>query len=832
MNGEPLSGQTDWRGGKRLRRKQNDRAAISTRKYVGLTLLASLLLVSAACVVWIIWQFALFHEFGPDFVPLFVTRYEQRQVPPLPQAEADHRAIDRESPFGPVGSAKEKDSNLTREVIQDRLDRLRQKKPSEAVVVYLSTRALVDGAGTVQFLAYDSDPFAPRTLLPLSTLLDALRQCPAERKLLVLDVMPDDRGGLLDVGATEDGVADLIASELTRKDDSGKPADPHLAVLSACSAGEVALWSEPLHQSVFGHFFVRGLSDADADTDSDSAISLKELSVYLTRNVDRWARQHRGVRQRPVRVGSTKDLPLASLNRRKTWPLVARGNLENLAAGDKATERSGPAQEKDQKKVEPQRESAEKKDAEKSKGKDDKTTSSTGKNSDEQAPSPSEPVYPDWLARGWHLQERWAAGPELAAGPRLFRQLEVHLLRSERDWRTGKEPGGIATALEEAIARLTARMELAMREKRPSERSVGQALAFGKSADPSLVKVLRDILERQRHPDPPLTEDERKAEHTKMVGGLKEKLKDRGSLDLALAIVEATRDGRLDAQAVKTLNGIVATVSMPRDLIELRLLEQLAQRAAKGRPDLWDDELTRKIWDTVVLAEQVNNRPWAFSWVHGLLDKADALRHDAEIQLHPRAIEFVSGPQLAQSWDEAARAYAFIDDCQTKIKDAQSACIQARAALPSLLPYFEAITGTGAEESGAWSQAAGTTLELESLLEAARPQTEGAVLSSDQLTDLTSKLAEKTQQLKVLMVELLRPFRSESVKRLIRRCQENTPDPRLGSQIEALFKTPLLTASDRLELWKAALRLDGRLSELPVQEDNLEANPVGISARL
>jgi hypothetical protein len=834
MGGKQFSGQKDWRDGQRPRRKNNDRAVVTTRKYVGSAILTSLLVAAAACVVWILWWLAPIHDFGPDFVPLFVTRYEQQQVPPLPQAEADRGAIQRETQLRPASPIEEKDSNLTREVIQDRLDRLRQKQPGDGVVVYLATRALVDGAGSVQFLAYDSDPFAPKTLLPLSALLDALRQCPARRKLLVLDVMPDDRGSPLETGVTEDGVADLIASELARKDNSGQLADPHLAVLTACSAGEVANWSEPLHQSVFGHFFIRGLGDADADTDGDRAISLKELSVYLTRNVDRWARQHRGIRQRPVLLGSAVDLPLASLNRRKTstWTWAVWRNPEKLATSDATAEKPSKAQEKDQNKDVPQGGDTAKKDAEKSKGKNDKTTPSTGKDSDEQAPSPPGPAYPQWLARGWLQHDQWAAGPELAAGPRLFRQLEVHLLRSERDWRTGKDPGAIATALGEAITRLTTRMEQALREKRPSERSVGQALAFGKSADPSLVKKLRDILEGQRRPDAALTEEERKALHTKMVSELKASLKDRSSLDLAMAIVEATGSGRLDPKTVTMLDGIVTASSMPRDVIELRLLEQLAQRAAKVQAELWDDELVRKVWNTVVLAEQANNRPWAFSWVRSSLDQADALRHDAEIQLSSRAIGFVSATQLARSWNEADSTYKFIDDCQTKIKDAQWACLQARAALPSLISYFEAGTGASPEELESWSRAAGSALEIENMLDTARSQTEGGVLSREQLADLASKLAEKTQQLKSQMGELLRPLRPESMKRLIRRCQENIPDARLGSQIEALFKTPLLEASDRLELWKASLRLDGRLSELPVREDDRETSPVGSSARL
>ena len=114
------------------------------------------------------------------------------------------------------------------------MTRLRQKKTDDAVIVYLSTHAVVDGAGALQIFAYDSDPFAAKTLLPFKTVLNALKQCPARKKLLVLDIMPGG-GTPLELGGTEDGVADLIAKELARPGEPRKLDDPNLAVLTACS---------------------------------------------------------------------------------------------------------------------------------------------------------------------------------------------------------------------------------------------------------------------------------------------------------------------------------------------------------------------------------------------------------------------------------------------------------------------------------------------------------------------------------------------------------------------------------------------------------------------
>src|SRR5262249_36433781 len=137
-----------------------------------------------------------------------------------------------------------------------------------------------------------------------------------------------------------------------------------------CSPGEVALWSESLGQSVFGHFFVEGLGQREADTDGDDAISVQELEDYLTRRVDAWSRQHRAMRQRPRLLGKTEFFRLASLNRRKPKPPA------QAEKAPKDAESQGPADPSKSAEDKTKAKSEEKKDAEKGqdepKGKDQK----------------------------------------------------------------------------------------------------------------------------------------------------------------------------------------------------------------------------------------------------------------------------------------------------------------------------------------------------------------------------------------------------------------------------------------------------------------------------
>src|SRR5271157_494833 len=818
MSSESTAGLGRWRAGRRTRTGP-DRNRVSAQKWLGGTLLTALLLLTAGGLIWVVWQLIHPRDLTPEFVSLFITRFKRPEIPKIPQAGADRDMIRQATFLDSIHSAEKTDDGLILEVIQDRLDRLRQKKPDDAVIVYLSTHAVVDGAGALQILAYDSDPFTTKTLLPLKSVLNALKQCPARKKLLVLDVMPD-RGSLLELGGTEDGVVDLIARALARPGEPGKLDDPHLAVLAACSPGELALWSEPLRQSVFGHFFVKGLGDPEADTDQDHAVSLQELSKYLTQRVDGWARQHRALRQRPMLIGSTEFFPLSSLNRRKPKPPARFEKTEQAGENETPADQSEASEDKP-KGVE-KRKTEDKNQVEK------KSKASKGAEQDTEKPATTGPAYPPWLARGWELRDRWAVGPEIAAAPRLFRQLEANLLRSEQDWRLGKAPKGLETALDKAVSDLAAKMEQDRRENRPPERSVGQSLAFGKNAEQPLVKALKEILERERHPDPVATADQQKAQRTEMVGSFLKSLQDKTSLDLAMAIVGAARGARLDAETVQLLDSIVVGSILPRNVIELRLLQQLAERARKVvRREDWDDELVKRIWDTVVVAEKTNNRPWVFPWLRGLLDEADAMRHDAEVLLLPRAMGYASAGQIARSWDRVARAYAFIDDSQTRIDEARSASLLARATLPAYVPFLEA--STSVERSGLWLDAARTAQVLDDLLEKPDLGVENTAPTRDQLELLNSRLTEKTQELRTQLGDLLRPFRAESVQRLIGRCKENLPESRLGREIEAFLKTPFLRASDRQELWKAGLDLDRRLEEL-LDRDSGSSAGAGASA--
>ena len=446
MTRDTTAGLGRWRDGGPPRSGPS-RPRVATVKWFGATVLSMLLVIAAGTVVWIVLQFMNLEKSRPEFVGFFVSDYQKPQVPPNPWARLDRDAIRHTRLFNPDDHLEDTGKPLTREVMGVRLESLAQRKTKATAVVYLSCRAMVDDAGTIQLLAADSDPFAPNTLLPLHVALAAVKSYPSENKLLVLDIIGSATSAL-DLGGTPDGVADLIRKELGREDDPNKLDDPHLMVLAACSPGEVALWSEPLGQSVFGHYFLEAFHDQEADTDHDRAIWVKELASYVSTRVDSWARQHRGLRQRPVLIGSGKDFRLATLEAQKVVTHAKNAAPEAARDGAKVLE-----QEKA-----PEKHAVDEKEKAPGKNKTEEGAAAEAKSSEKTTEKPIESearVYPEWLAGGWRLYEQWASGAEVAAAPRVYRCLETSLLRSEQEWRSGLErtdsPGATRRKPERAL---------------------------------------------------------------------------------------------------------------------------------------------------------------------------------------------------------------------------------------------------------------------------------------------------------------------------------------------------------------------------------------------
>jgi len=766
--------------------------------------ISALLVAAAATVGLIIFLFLPWSKLDTKFLPFFLSEYQKPQVPSRPWAAGDAEAVDRALLFTRLEVDDKAGKQLTRDVMRDRLESLRQTKPGESVVIYLTAHASIDDSGAVQVLAYDADSYAPSTLLSLRELLAALKKCPAQNKLLVLDVMPAPSDSLA-LGGAPEGVADLVGKELGHDGDPSRPEDPRLMVLVSCSPGEYPLWSEPFRQSVFAHYFVAAFADPEADANGDRTISVKELNTYLAKTVDQWARQHRGLRQRPFLVETKNDFLLASLDPRRATSAPKDNAGDKTAEKDKASDKDKTA-EKDK-----APDTGKPADKEKPTDRDKSAADGPGKGSEQdagKAAGPDEPEYPRWLAAGWLLREGWK-GNDFQAAPRVFRRLEASLLRAELEWRSGKSQQTIQFELDKATKELPRAMDQAREIRKPGIRSVGQARAFGQQPDPALRDSLKDCLERRRKPGLVANVEEKNKLIEAAEKAVLEKLKGKKELDLAWAIVEAAREERFDTETVRFLDSLVDKSDLrphglPPQVVELRILKQLARRAAMARPGEWDDVTAQRVWDSVILAEEVNNRPIAFAWVHSLLDAADAQRHVAETLLLPEAFGFSSRVQIDQFWQGVKKDFEIIERAQDNIEKAQATLDRARIVLPALIPYLERINQNEIELL--WRKAVEDAHDLALLLEKPGPQA------------WTGKRPEELDALDSQLNSLLRPFQPDALGTMIRRCGADRPEPGLAEEVEAILSTPFAPLQERAKLWGASVTLYRRLEQLAIRD--------------
>ncbi|QDU41239.1 hypothetical protein Mal4_56040 [Maioricimonas rarisocia] len=140
----------------------------------------------------------------------------------------------------------------------------------------------------------DEDPTAQ--LIPVSSIVRALADSRASQKLLVLDCQ---KPGVHPYFGTRTGrfveaVKDLLES-LDRSETRG------LFVLLSSRPGEDSWPMHPGGGSVFGNFFLRGVSgEAEPTGKRNERVNLAELYTYLDEQMQRWATDFCLARQRPM----------------------------------------------------------------------------------------------------------------------------------------------------------------------------------------------------------------------------------------------------------------------------------------------------------------------------------------------------------------------------------------------------------------------------------------------------------------------------------------------------------------------------------------------------
>ena len=286
--------------------------SLRTRRFVLLLLVCALAVAGVVTAM----MFGVRSVPHPRFTALWVTEHQAGALPPRNLAERDRDAFRDGRYFDPPIPADE--ASLETHTFQQRLAALRSVSRYETVVLYLSAYAQtrsVDNTAEILVLPANADLAQTNSSVPFRDVLQALKDCPAWHKLLILDLLPpptDPRLGLL--------VQDVPALVQSQLNDS---ADPARLVLCSCSPGQTPLYSEDQRRSVFSYYVEEGLRGGaegfNPDGKRNGQVSARELGEFVRARVDRWAWRNRHVHQTPLLIGDA-DFPLLALERRQAKP--------------------------------------------------------------------------------------------------------------------------------------------------------------------------------------------------------------------------------------------------------------------------------------------------------------------------------------------------------------------------------------------------------------------------------------------------------------------------------------------------------------------------------
>lgn len=673
-------GSSSWR----IRRETPNQAAAHSRpaakRNQALALVFAILVLIGAIAALI---FYLRPAPNPYFIAVWIDEYQDRRLPVNPWSKQDREAL-LALPWRENSAFTSQERDRLVRVLQDLKE---QRKVNEPVVIYLSAFALTGPDGKVSLLPGDARLDDPNTWVPMSNVLKYVQDCPAQHKLLILDVMQpftDPPSGLL---------ANVVAERLQPDLDAAVAQDANLRVFCPCMPGQVSLSSEDLGHTLFTHYLLQGLyGRADGCLPSQNPkgrVSVQELVEYVTVHVDRWAWMNRKARQTPCFHGSRADFHL----------LVADPNTkapEPTPLGvDAGTE-------------------------------------------------PTEAKYPKWLLNGWELRDRWTANSTFRFARPAYLQLESTLLRAEYQWRHGGDPekefkGQTARLVQkrDLLAKDVGRSEpesLAAEAKanRPPDLSDGEAL--------QQLKELVDLHVRLQAPKP---DDKDKARLKTDTDAFLKKYEGK-PFELAWTVFEsAVTDTNPRAEQIRFLSGLLLKTKRSPLYRETRLLHDLAKQALVN-PRAWPGETVHTALQLVSEAEKSKTaEPAALPWVQGLVVEAVSKRRVGEgLLLNP---ESASRERAKAPLEEALRLYQTIIQHLQVIQDAQLACDEALVLLPGYGSYLE--LDPGLEKT--WSDAALAAQSLQEVLsQPPGPATAPLTELVGKMGDLTESLRDSLKKLR------------------------------------------------------------------------------------
>jgi len=298
-----------------------------------------LLLAAIATLIW--YLYPLLFQVRTHFISVPMHRYgEELPVPAVPYFETDHKQVVKAAREAGI-DAKIQSEAAELAPFRDRIKDFRDYA-GDVLVLYISTHGvtLYEKSEMVSCILCASSQRGDVDVVPIGEVIDALRECPAKEKILLLDAGHIRTAPLLGM-LINDFAKDLEAAVLPKE---GVKPDEHLWVLSANGPNQSSHLDPSRGRSVFSVFLERGLQ-GDADLDSSGLIDLAELTDFVRSAVQDWVFVNYGQSeiQRPQLLwgGSNNRNTTEGARRRMQDIVLAR--VPPAVAERESSEKAAPA---------------------------------------------------------------------------------------------------------------------------------------------------------------------------------------------------------------------------------------------------------------------------------------------------------------------------------------------------------------------------------------------------------------------------------------------------------------------------------------------------------
>jgi len=300
MAEQPFGQKKSWRAD--LPSKQPSR----TRD---LATLISLILVLSGTILGLLWYF--WPVAPPHWRILWISEYE----PPLPPHVFSPTVAQRWTELfqdGRLAFASQEAPRMHQE-----LESLKEHKGPVALIV--SSLSCEDKNGRLR-LAPARTPVRTAADIEqwpaLDDVLAALAACPAQQKLLILDVFVP--------WAASDLWGGPMSERTWKQLHEATQTDKHLSVLTSCALGQISCRSELHPPTLFMHFVfegLRGAADGFGPTGKqDRIVTLKELAHYVAEHTSTYSQRLWGRAQTPHLIGAEQDRELAVVKESEVAP--------------------------------------------------------------------------------------------------------------------------------------------------------------------------------------------------------------------------------------------------------------------------------------------------------------------------------------------------------------------------------------------------------------------------------------------------------------------------------------------------------------------------------